>query len=410
MASLFLVQHTSAGDVQFPDAPPVFPSLTDTAVYATPTASASGMDFYVQTVWTRNGTDSNSPYVYNLLSTSDAHIPRRPVYTVRTRSLAAVHNTYAAQGTGAAATASEAPILPGNFLGATGSRGFGVGLQLPGTANAYFTPGRAGWLSTLYAGTDAVPGTTFGGYRYSVAGTYRHAWNAAPIGPTFPVQAVANTYTAERTGNTITALLPLYGDAASDHASDTAPYGADSGVTGSTTLYRNGAAVESSAQPGYLATRKVLPAGAATYKITTQADRTVRWSRYATRERITWKFRSGHTGTSHNLPLLAVRYSVALDRFGRAPVGKPHTVTVRLQEHNTADHGVQSSLRVRASYDDGKTWRPVATRTADGHSTFVLTPPKSALYVSLRATAADNNGNTVDQTVIRAYGLRGVKK
>ena len=39
-------------------------------------------------------------------------------------------------------------------------------------------------------------------------------------------------------------------------------------------------------------------------------------------------------------------------------------------------------------------------------ATVLVDHPRSASYVSLRARAVDSSGNTAEQTVIRAYGIR----
>ncbi|GAA1265370.1 MULTISPECIES: hypothetical protein [Streptomyces] len=59
------------------------------------------------------------------------------------------------------------------------------------------------------------------------------------------------------------------------------------------------------------------------------------------------------------------------------------------------------------SYDGGSRWIPAGLRrTADGTWTVDVKAPKSAEHVSLRATAKDDAGNTVNQTVVRAYSLK----
>ncbi|MGI5519881.1 hypothetical protein ACQEUX_02860 [Micromonospora sp. CA-259024] len=69
----------------------------------------------------------------------------------------------------------------------------------------------------------------------------------------------------------------------------------------------------------------------------------------------------------------------------------------------TAQPGSQAgklvSRSVEASFDDGVTWRPVPV--TDG--AVVVPQPVGSGFVSLRAKAADSEGNTVEQTVIRAY-------
>jgi hypothetical protein len=55
------------------------------------------------------------------------------------------------------------------------------------------------------------------------------------------------------------------------------------------------------------------------------------------------------------------------------------------------------------SYDDGKTWlEPLSSRVGD-HGVAFLRPPAGEGFVSLKASAADAAGNTVEQTLIRAY-------
>jgi hypothetical protein len=66
---------------------------------------------------------------------------------------------------------------------------------------------------------------------------------------------------------------------------------------------------------------------------------------------------------------------------------------------------VVTKLVVQVSYDDGRTWKP-ATVARDGAAWTVSVTHPAKGYVSLRAQAADAAGNTVEQTVIRAYRLR----
>jgi len=58
------------------------------------------------------------------------------------------------------------------------------------------------------------------------------------------------------------------------------------------------------------------------------------------------------------------------------------------------------------SFDGGRTWRPAQVR-ATGHGRFraVFTAPRSA-GVTLRVTAADSAGNSLSETITRAYQTR----
>lgn len=56
---------------------------------------------------------------------------------------------------------------------------------------------------------------------------------------------------------------------------------------------------------------------------------------------------------------------------------------------------------MQVSYDEGQHWQPVPL-TGSGDRRIALIR-RSGATVSLRATAADADGNTVQQTIIRSY-------
>ncbi|MFD0310023.1 hypothetical protein [Streptomyces sp. NPDC127119] len=67
-------------------------------------------------------------------------------------------------------------------------------------------------------------------------------------------------------------------------------------------------------------------------------------------------------------------------------------------------------LKVETSYDGGKSWHRAASKGA-GTNTFTATihhpgRKQAAQEVGLRITAADNKGDTVEQTLPTAYKLR----
>lgn len=109
------------------------------------------------------------------------------------------------------------------------------------------------------------------------------------------------------------------------------------------------------------------------------------------------------------LPLLFVRYDLALNFDSRARAGAPFQLdfTVAGQLNAPAPDGVTATVEV--SYDDGRTWTSLDTEPAGGgRFTADLTHPDLASttgYVSLRVQGQDAAGNSVTQTTIRAYGL-----
>ena len=79
-----------------------------------------------------------------------------------------------------------------------------------------------------------------------------------------------------------------------------------------------------------------------------------------------------------------------------------------MQDGMAAPRGV--TLKVETSYDDGRTWTTATTaRKGSGFTAVVERPARmhGDAYVTLRVTAKDAAGNTVRQTVDRAYLQRG---
>jgi hypothetical protein len=70
------------------------------------------------------------------------------------------------------------------------------------------------------------------------------------------------------------------------------------------------------------------------------------------------------------------------------------------------DIGKVSAATLEVSYDDGATWRAVRLQRSGSGWSGRLDAPASAEYVSVRATARDTAGNSVSQTVQRAFGVR----
>jgi hypothetical protein len=110
------------------------------------------------------------------------------------------------------------------------------------------------------------------------------------------------------------------------------------------------------------------------------------------------------------LPLLFIGYDLPLNAASQATAGRPVTIafTVQHQQGQSPPSGV--SAKVSASFDDGKTWTAPRAATSAGGDRFtamISQPPlaRTRGFASLRVTASDGAGNTVTQTIIRAYGL-----
>lgn len=147
-----------------------------------------------------------------------------------------------------------------------------------------------------------------------------------------------------------------------------------------------------------------MPSQRGTYTLTTQASRDVAWSTLATRVDATWTFTGGPFENYEGPALLSVRVHGDFDQLDRAPA---RAFPLRVGVERT--DGVPpkgTTLDLRASFDEGRTWRTLTvTRTGAGFRAVVPKPPAGAAFVSLRASASDADGNRVEQTVVRAYGI-----
>ncbi|MBB4910841.1 S8 family peptidase [Actinophytocola algeriensis] len=228
-------------------------------------------------------------------------------------------------------------------------------------------------------------------------------WNTAVFGPGFTTDGEFAT----RSGDVVAFNLPLYGDAGLDRA------GVSEVDAGSTALYREGVLVGETAQPGL--GQFEVPAAASSYRLEVSSRRSD-VSEFSTLVSCVWTFTSARPPDEDpkpkgkggvGLPLLAVRFAPPdLDRRNSTAADEVRVPVTVQRPYNAPPAGL-ASLTVDASFDDGRTWRPVPV-TLDGADggTVEITHPRSARFVSLRAHAADSAGNTVTQTVIRAYGSR----
>ncbi|MFJ7218431.1 S8 family peptidase [Amycolatopsis sp. NPDC098790] len=225
---------------------------------------------------------------------------------------------------------------------------------------------------------------------------YRLAWNKAVAGPS--LRGLTVTHSGEqprpwawRKDGVFDVWLPMFGDAAGR------PRTPDFGEPGSITLSRDGVAipVEPSGAPAQ-ATIPVPDADGA-YRLTADVHRHADWWPLWTDVTAEWTFRSSAAADGKALPLLTVRFDPAVDVRNRAPGNRVFTFPAFVERSGR-------TLSVETSTNDGQTWQPAPALKTGDHWTIVVRHPASG-FVSLRASAADDDGNTVRQTVIRAYAV-----
>ncbi|USX48063.1 S8 family serine peptidase [Lentzea sp. HUAS12] len=160
-------------------------------------------------------------------------------------------------------------------------------------------------------------------------------------------------------------------------------------------LYRNGVLLGETTTPGGLFSDVPLPRG--DFRAEVSLDRSSQFE-FSTKVSAVWTFKSqGVEGRVESPPLSVVRFEPKLDDNGAVPAGTLQRIGLLTQTQG--DAGKVRITGVEYSHDDGRTWRRAGVV---GNSALVYNPA-NAQWTSLKATATDARGGTVEVTVIRAY-------
>ncbi|MFJ8106483.1 S8 family peptidase [Streptomyces sp. NPDC096132] len=200
---------------------------------------------------------------------------------------------------------------------------------------------------------------------------------------------------SQRTGDKLTFRVAELTDSTPGH------YGNIDGIdnTAKGKLYADGQLIGDSTLGGYGVFD--VPADNASYRFDLDVQRRAAWAKYSTSTHTEWTFASAHTATETALPLLTVGIAPkGLDLLNRAKRGEQLEVGLPLS--NQLGSVKARGLKAWVSYDDGTSWK--AVKVEDGKARFK--PAKGAETVSLRVRATDRDGNGIDQTVLRAFGLK----
>jgi subtilisin family serine protease len=326
------------------------------------------------------GTFNISPYLYNVHHETDGRVPAELVDRIHDSELTKVRAEHAATG-----------------AGKFGMRERMILKQLPFTLEEFYTP-NVSWLGRFSQTSDPIlapaeSGLSSVGVRTFKPGHATERWNNGVFGPALPVDPDQPWAWAGRLRDQMTIQLPLYADR-------TPHRHGFSDSTGSTTLSRDGKQIGSSPYPAF--GDFTVPPGPGVYQLHTESARNTPMSSRITAD---WTFRSD-TASSEKpeaLPLMAVRFTPALDDHNQTPRALPTLVPITV-DHNTG--GTAEKPAVSASYDDGATWRPTPVLTVGARWFTLLVHPQAAKSLSLKATTSDTSGNAVTQTIVGAFLLK----
>ncbi|MFF1303654.1 S8 family serine peptidase [Streptomyces sp. NPDC058307] len=200
-----------------------------------------------------------------------------------------------------------------------------------------------------------------------------------------------------RVGRYYAVCVPMFSDGPGDFS-----YSAQTGVH--TRLTSGSKVVGDFTEDTCPNTYSNLPAGTARFRLSVTADRS-RGYKISDHVEGVWTFTSANTPETQVVawPLSVVRFHPKLSLTGTAKAGARITVPLSLQGPAAAK-GHLRSLRVKVSYDGGRTWAPVTVHNAaSGKPYLALTNPNRPGTVSFRADLADTAGNTYTGTIRHAY-------
>ncbi|MFF4251399.1 S8 family peptidase [Streptomyces sp. NPDC001663] len=273
----------------------------------------------------------------------------------------------------------------------------GIEQKLPGSRTLYLSTSdkiQWTWDLTQYKGHDAdglpIPEAyyTLGDPQVFKAGQkYTKTFNTAVFGP--HLNAYFGLF---RDGNSIYGYVPLFTDGAG-HA------GSSDFTAVNTTLYRNGTKVGSNDDPLFGEKAFKVPAGEASYKLTTSVKRSVKVAAASTRIDASWTFRSKKpaSGDLATLPASMVRFKAATGLDNRVEAGK--TVSIPVTVEGAAKGSNLKSLSVYVSYDYGQTWKKV---DVVGGKIKVKNPDQGKA-ISFHAKITDKKNNKSTISIYNAY-------
>ncbi|MFI5838453.1 S8 family peptidase [Catenuloplanes sp. NPDC051500] len=343
-----------------------------------------------------DGTFTDSPFSYEVQYLTDGTMITGYRRAVRQHELATVTARHGRQGEGANVGIKGAqprhPEVSGSWTTSQEYR------TLPFTRTEYYNADHGvKWGSFFQEGIVedgfAIPYYLQYGpaVAYQPGRTVTTTFNKAVFGPSFPDMGYAQ---AGRIGDELFAAPPLYGDGEGREGYSAAR------TASLTRLFRNGELVGEEPDTGGAF---IVPPEPADYRLEITSTLGAP-NRLTTSLAATWTFTSAHTdpGRFTALPMSAVVFSPATDDASVAPKGRPFSVPLRVDKQENSAAADNRALTVEASFDDGKTWTAAPVRNGAAQ----LRHPNTAGFVSLRATAVDKDGNTVTQTLIRAYEIR----
>lgn len=375
--------------VWFGDVPPVYYG-------AMLTPSPPGFESKLAAQWLDSA--GRRPSLYTGVWTEQGELIAGKDKAIELRRAAVVHARYAAPLPSLLPVNEISLADHGGNLLAAGPQVLVPSLPYERTEYNYSDDARTRWLGELWMHDEEYLDTIIIGYQpveYRAGQRYSTRWNEPPFSFALPEEQLWPW--AMREGNVITLEVPFYGDR-EGHPGYTVN-------EGTIALFRDGEHLETQVLSGGPSIFQI-PAERAEYRVELEFSQGL--FELTTSARAVWTFDSAHVpgNDSARLPLLSVRFLPELDERGRAARGE-FCVPFTVSRHGDTEAPRVREPRIDVSYDDGLTFQRARVERDGQNWKAMVDHPRGARYVSLRANVSDRAGNAVEQTLVRAYGLRG---
>jgi subtilisin family serine protease len=364
------------------------------------TGKTPGFVSYVNAIWAgvaEDGTLYNTPYVYRVYLYEPEKMMTGLTRKLHAGDFATVRSQISADVAGVPVSRTAVAHAPGNSPVYRDERNAqpSFSYDAPNTITEYYNQDKqAVWQSTSFQRRYTYYDSEWTSFQ--AGRTYNVKWANGVIGPVFSEPNFGQQWATRYWGDTIGGPGPLHGDGTGHRG-----FRFTRGGSVDVSLYCNGVKVGDGTETPWI---WQVPAETGDYRLaaTFRSDPVFTLSTEVDAE---WTFKSGHVadGELVKLPLTAVRYTPELDIDNRAPAGRLFAIPVSLDRQVGAAPGRTRTLTVEASFDDGKTWQQLTVRRSGEKAVAWVRNPVGAGFVSLRAAATDTSGNTVKQTIIRAY-------
>ncbi|MFI8828624.1 S8 family peptidase [Streptomyces sp. NPDC053431] len=342
---------------------------------------------------------AKSPYVYNLAFPETRAIHDDRTYRVEDRDLGRTDSRYGSSGIAADFVEFPAAYRPDGTVVGFGSP---ATVPAPGTRTAYYTAGDTAWQSLVGSGFPFGELMVGSRHAYTAGERRTEDWYDGVLAPTAPRDATgAPVLVAERQGNLIGFADAMWGDGT--HHAEPGSFG----DIGNLRLSRDGEEIGASAWPFGVFE---VPAEPGTYTLeqNTMKIGSKVWAR-STSVNSVWKFTSAldENVYSQGIPILFPRYDLPEDGLKTLAATDGQQIGLGVTGHAGYKAAALTAARLSYSYDGGTTWTEArVSHQGDAWTATVNHAGAGGKQVTLKTELTDAHGNSVTQTVVRAYDVR----